>query len=105
MHEFAFELQQLDLALLNTGEYSPELQSRVLNRLGNIEEIAEGLLEGDLATNHTFLSLDMELFLRTVERAEAGMRRMPPQYYLAGRVSGACLNCHQIAQGTSRRLN
>ncbi len=49
-----------------------------------------------MSMHHVFLRDDMENFLLTVRTARMGAEANPPRYYQAGRVSGACLNCHRI---------
>lgn len=95
MHQLAFELQMLDLSLMTSDDSRPELQDEVLGSLRDIERIANLLREGDMSTTHTFLQADMDYFLTTVQRARMNVESNPPRYYMAGRVSGACVNCHR----------
>ncbi|MGM0631623.1 MAG: hypothetical protein ACQETO_00455 [Pseudomonadota bacterium] len=101
MHRLAFELQQLDLALVGEdsgNERDRGLQDVIVNHLSDIERIGSDLREGDLSSSHTFLRNDMDNFLSTVSRARRAAEGNPPAYYMAGRVSGACVNCHQTRQ-------
>ena len=96
MHQLAFELQRLDLALM-AGESSDTIsQQQIVGSLQNIERIAGVLREGDINVRHTFLRSDMNGFISTVSRARMDAESNPPRYYMAGRVSGACVNCHQV---------
>lgn len=67
-----------------------------MDSLENIERIGGLLHDGDMSMRHVFLRDDMENFLLTVRTARMGAEANPPRYYQAGRVSGACLNCHRI---------
>lgn len=99
MHRMAFELQQLDLALAaetSEREIDRGRQDVIVNHLQDIERIGSELREGDMSTSHTFLRNDMASFLSTVSRARRAAEDNPPSYYMAGRVSGACVNCHQV---------
>ena len=105
MHQLAFELQQLDLALLSeegagasNNRNMATSQRDVVNRLRNMERIGGNLREGDLSSTHDFLRSDMNVFLTTVGRARREAEANPPRYYAAGRVSGACVNCHRVNQ-------
>ena len=92
MHQLAFALQRLDRALADDyDEGGPDRQSVVRN-LRDIERIAESLQTGDLSTRHSFLAEGMERFLADVKRAGRDAAR--DRYYMAGRVSGACVSCH-----------
>ena len=95
MHQLAFELQRLDAALLPMDAQDTSTQSQVIDSLRNIERIAGRLREGDMSSRHTFLRDDMGNFLATVTRARMNAEANPGRYYMAGRVSGACVNCHQ----------
>lgn len=101
MHRLAFELQQLDMALsAETSDMETDRGTRddIVDHLSDIERIGNDLREGDMSTSHTFLRNDMDSFLATVSRARRAAESNPPRYYMAGRVSGACVNCHQTRQ-------
>lgn len=96
MHQLAFELQRLDVALM-TGESGDTFeQQQIVQTLQNIERIASLIRENELSVRHTFLSDDMAGFISTVSRARKSAESNPPQFYMAGRVSGACVNCHRV---------
>jgi hypothetical protein len=96
MHKLAFELQQLDSALLQTNNSSPEQQKQVLQNLDNIQKIAKGLHAGDAGASHPFLDDGMGDFISRVQEAKIAASLEQPRYYLAGQVSGGCVNCHKI---------
>ena len=97
MHQLAFELQELDLALAAEADSRPGLQQMIVSNLRDIERIGGSLRGGDLSTRHTFLRDGMTNFLADVSRARRDAEQNPPRYYMAGRVSGACTNCHRTA--------
>lgn len=96
MQRFGYELRQLDLALTNADSENPELQQQVIEILRNIERVGGELQAGDAGSNHPFLQDGMPNLLAEVRRARMGASLSPPRYYAAGRVSGACVNCHRI---------
>jgi hypothetical protein len=95
MHQLAYELQKLDMALADEYDLSPNLQQKVINNLRNIERIAEYLQTGDFSTRHPFLQDDMERFLINVRRAKIDASGDSPRYYMTGRISGGCVSCHR----------
>lgn len=95
MHQLAFELQKLDLALMSEHDDRPEFRQGVVTSLTNIERIGEFLQDGDISTRHSFLRGGMQRFLADVSRARADASRSRPVYYMAGRVSGSCVSCHR----------
>ncbi|MGM0633871.1 MAG: hypothetical protein ACQETO_11960 [Pseudomonadota bacterium] len=97
MHRLAFALQELDLELrMRETEDDPFTQEEVIRNLGEIERIASELREDEMSTSHTSLRGEMASFLDTVARARTAAERNPPEYYMAGRVTGGCITCHQV---------
>lgn len=96
MHQLAFELQQLDMVLGMGDEAGIETRDQIVSSLDDIERIGNDLQRDVIGSSHTFLQLDLQNFLNTVNQARMAAERTPPRYYMAGRVSGACVNCHQI---------
>lgn len=98
MHQLAYSLQQLDLALMQQDDNPQSSQRSVVSSLRDIERIAEVLEQGDLSTTHRFLRNDMQGFISDIRRALRDAERNPPYLYTAGRVSGGCINCHRSVQ-------
>lgn len=99
MHELAYELQQLDLALAPERDALSEQQQQVVGILRKMERIAGGIQAGEAGSNHPFLQNDMTSFLTILGQARASASMTPPQYFGAGRVSGSCTNCHVKNRG------
>lgn len=99
MHQLAFELQRLDMTLMGADSGDMVEQQQVVQSLENIERLASVIRENELSVRHTFLSDDMAGFISTVTRARMSAESNPPQFYMAGRVSGACVNCHRVNSG------
>lgn len=95
MHQLAFEVQQLDLSLANEYDDRPDFQRDVVRSLQNIERIAGLLQSGEIPANHPFLRDDMRRFLGDVRKARTDASMGSPRYFMAGRILGACVNCHQ----------
>ncbi len=92
MHQLAYALQRLDRALADDDdEGGPDRQS-IVGNLRDIERIAESLQTGDLSARHPFLLDGMDRFLADVNRARRDAAR--DRYYMAGRITGACISCH-----------
>lgn len=100
MQALAYQLQQLDLVLASGQGEAPELmleiQQNVVDRLRAIERIGGTLQAGEAGSNHPFLQDDMATFLANVTQARLAASLNPPRYYLAGRISGGCANCHRV---------
>ena len=96
MDQLGYQLQQLDQALEPAESGEEVQQQEVIAVLGNIERIGTNLRAGDAGSNHPFLQDHMSDFVVDVGRARIAAMGNPPSYYLAGRVSGGCVNCHRI---------
>ena len=96
MHQLAFEVQRLDMALLSGEENNSFAQTAIVESLSNIERLASVIREDELSVRHTFLQDDMSRFISTVSRARMSAEGSSPRYADAARVTGACVNCHQI---------
>jgi hypothetical protein len=96
MQQLGYQLQQLDEALLPDNPQNAAQQQKVVGTLGNIERIGSRLQSGNAGASHPFLQDFMRDFLADVDRARSAASLAQPRYYLAGRVSGGCLNCHKV---------
>lgn len=93
MHQLAYALQRLDNALSGEYDEDPRFQRSVLDSLNRIERIGRSLRYGDIRAKHEFLADGMDEFLADVEQAKRYAER--ERYYMAGRVTGACISCHK----------
>jgi hypothetical protein len=66
----------------------------ILELLGNMEKEALTLGAGARQTNHLLIDENIEEFRADVRNARKAVEAEPPNYYLAGRLSGSCLACH-----------
>jgi len=96
MHQLAFEVQRLDMALVAGEENNSFMQPAIVESLQNIERLAEVIRDDELSVRHIFLQDDMARFISTVSRARMSAESSLPRYSEAARVTGACVNCHQI---------
>ena len=96
MNQLAYQVQLLDNALAGVDTEGFIQLQQVLSALRNIEKIGSGLQVGDTGSNHPFLQDYMRDFVSDVEKARHAASSSPPNYYLAGRVSGGCVNCHKV---------
>lgn len=99
MHRLAFEVQRLDTALIAGENNDTFSQTEIVDSLKNIERLASDVRDDELSARHTFLKNDMSRFISTVSRARMSAEARSPRYAEAARVTGGCVNCHQISSG------
>jgi hypothetical protein len=93
MHQLAFALQKLDGDLSAEYDEGPFFQQSITDSLSKIESIGKSLRRGDISSKHEFLAEGMDEFLEDVRRAKWYVEKK--RYYMAGRVTGACISCHK----------
>ncbi len=100
MGRLAQQMQLLDQALISQSEQTQveaEMQRKeVLLALKNMERIATSLQAGDAGANHPFMQDYMQGFVSKIDQARVAASLEQPRYYFAGKVSGACTNCHKV---------
>lgn len=95
MHQLAFALLKLDNELGRDLEQNPPDQQDVVQTLQRIKEIGEGLQADELRARHPYLVSGMYRFMNDVDQALFQASLRAPRYYMAGRISGSCVNCHR----------
>lgn len=96
MAELAYQLQLLDRALATGPTEQSAQQQQVVQTLTNIERIGASLQPGEAGSTHGYLKDFMADFRSNVGQARNAASMDPPEYYLAGRVAGGCINCHRV---------
>lgn len=96
MAQLAYQLQLLDQALAPGTTEQVAQQQQVMQTLANIEGIGASLQSGEAGSTHSYLKDFMADFRSDVRQARNAASMDPPQYYMAGRVAGACVNCHKV---------
>jgi hypothetical protein len=93
MGQFALHVRRLD-ALLAEGEERGVPRDHVVELLRAMEQLAQTLGSGEVRSNHPMLDEGIDGFRGRLGAARRAAERDPPNYYLAGTVSGACGYCH-----------
>ena len=74
---------------------SPEPDQRVVvGLLDELETTARVVHGAESTSNHPKLTENLDAFLHDVHLAREAAARQPPNYFLAGSVTGACFHCH-----------
>ena len=69
-------------------------RERIIDLLKEMENEAVTLGAGTQKTNHLIIDNNIDQFRHDVRAAREAVEAEPPNYYLAGRLSGSCLACH-----------
>lgn len=95
MAQLGYQLALLERELTE-DEFNQIEQQEVVSILQNMESAASSLMAEDAGESHLFLQEDMTAFVDTLREARLAAAMSPPRYYLAGKVTGGCVNCHQL---------
>jgi hypothetical protein len=80
--------------LMRSPEYVAAHRPEVLRHLEGMENATLDLNRSGWPTNHPLVDANRSTFLRDIKTAREAISREPPNFLLAGSVSGACVYCH-----------
>lgn len=80
--------------LLQQDETPLEHRGEIIEHLQAMEQAAEKLDQSGWSTNHPLIDMNLPSFRRDLKFAKEAIEREPPNFLLAGPVTGACVNCH-----------
>lgn len=96
MQSFAWYTTLLDNSLRDASSVTREQRQSAISILEKMEKLSLKLGSEALTSNHDIVSFNIDQFRLRIINARDGLLQEPPNYYLAGSVSGYCLNCHAI---------
>jgi len=98
MQSFAWYTTLLDNSLRDTASVTREQRLSAIQILGKMETLSMKLGTESMTSNHAIVSFNIDAFRSSIIEARDGLKQSPPNYYLAGRLSGYCVNCHSLRQ-------
>jgi hypothetical protein len=94
MWQLAAGVADIDRILAPDRVVTAEDRLDVIRILKRMEDATEALGPTGWPSNHPRITRHAGDLHADLERARHAVEREPPSYYLAGTVSGACLDCH-----------
>ncbi len=80
---------------INDQISSETKQKLVIEILRQMEQVGSKLGSSG-GTNHPQIDHNISAFRNSLENARLGAQRTPPNYYLAGTITGSCTSCHLV---------
>lgn len=77
------------------GALSAEQRDEVVGHLTAMEKATGTLTTQSVESNHPVIAQNIHKFRSDIQMALAAAEREPPNYYLAGSITGSCLYCHK----------
>ena len=93
MWRLAYHARELR-ELMRSPEYVEARRAAALDHLDGMEHAILDLNRSGWPTNHPLVDANRSTFLRDIKIAREAINREPPNFLLAGSVSGACVYCH-----------
>jgi len=93
MRELAAHSRELN-QLIKSSDGLQAQRSEIISHLGAMEQAAGKLDQSGWPTNHPLIDMNLPSFRRDIKFAREAIEREPPNYLLAGPVTGACVYCH-----------
>ena len=93
MRELAFHSRQLNQLILSS-EGPQASQSEIIAHLKAMDAAALKLDQSGWPSNHPLIDMNLPSFRRDLKFAREAIEREPPNFLLAGPVTGACVYCH-----------
>jgi len=94
MWKLADHASRLDQLMRASRDGDETLRAQVIWQLTEMDRAAASLGPAGWPSNHPRVSRNVDGFRRDLEAARHAVELDPPNYFLAGSVSGACVHCH-----------
>jgi len=89
-------IRQLNQILSRKDSIDSKDQARIIELLSSINSTADSLGAGSIDTNHLVIDNHIDQFKYDVNTAISAAMADPPNYFVAGQLSGSCVACHQF---------
>ena len=93
MRQLAFHSRELS-QLMQSSDGPQAERGEIIMHLRAMEQAAETLDQSGWPTNHPLIDMNLPSFRRDIKFAREAVEREPPNFLLAGPVTGACVYCH-----------
>lgn len=96
MSRLSADIWRIEDILASSETVLPYEREEIISILGGMKDVADKLGAGTATTNHPFIDQNIDAFRRDVVLSLEDVKKEPPSYYRAGRLSGRCLACHRL---------
>ena len=93
MRDLAVHARELN-DLIRSSDGPQSRRAEIITHLRAMEQAAERLDQSGWPTNHPLIEMNLPSFRRDINFAREAIEREPPNFLLAGPVTGACVYCH-----------
>jgi hypothetical protein len=94
MRVLAAHARAVNQLMMRQDDPPQEHRAEIAEHLRTMEQAAEKLDQSGWPTNHPQVDMNLPTFRRDLKSAREAIEHEPPNYLLAGPVTGACIRCH-----------
>jgi uncharacterized membrane protein len=95
MWQLARQVRELQLLMQEPTSTNERQRQEVVERLTAMEHTTNQLNTSGRPSNHPVINHNLDALRRDIALARASVERNPPNYFLVGSVTGACVYCHR----------
>ena len=95
MWQLARQVRELQLLMLEPTSTNERQRQKVVELLMTMEHTTSQLNTSGRPSNHPVIDHNLDALRRDIALARASVEKNPPNYFLVGSVTGACVYCHR----------
>lgn len=96
MDDLANLVAALNQSLTMNDQISSESKQKLVVEILKKMEVVGSKLGSSAGTNHPQIDHNISAFRNNLENARVMAQQVPPNYYLAGTITGSCTSCHLV---------
>ena len=95
MWQLARQVRDLQLLMLEPTSTNERQRQKVVELLMTMEHTTSQLNTSGRPSNHPVIDHNLDALRRDIALARVSVEKNPPNYFLVGSVTGACVYCHR----------
>ncbi len=99
MWQLAGQVRELKLLMLEPTSTNDLQRQKVVELLTTMEQTTSQLNTSGRPSNHPIIDHNLDALRRDIALARVAVEKNPPNYFLVGSVTGACVYCHRGSPG------
>jgi hypothetical protein len=99
MWQLAGQVRELKLLMLEPTSTNDPQRQKVVELLTTMEQTTSQLNTSGRPSNHPIIDHNLDALRRDIALARVAVEKNPPNYFLVGSVTGACVYCHRGSPG------
>lgn len=94
MWQLAGEVRELNVLMQDSTPIDERRRADIIKLLTAMERTTDDLKAEGRSSNHPLIDANLAPFRRDISLARDTVQKNPPNYFLVGSITGACMYCH-----------